>query len=97
MVGMGTCGIAAGAEEVFQTLAEELDDWGIEDAQLVKTGCMGLCKWEPMVEVIKPGKGKTTYVHVTPEKARRIVEEHIIEGKVVKEFCPGDGKQETTA
>lgn len=86
VVGMGTCGIAAGAVQVYETLEAEIEKQGLKDITLVKTGCIGVCRLEPIVEIIKPGEEKVTYVKVTPNKVRNIIEQHIIGGKVVEEF-----------
>ena len=86
VVGMATCGIAAGARPVLMTIMEELEKAGINDVIVAQTGCIGLCRLEPIVEVIKPGQEKVTYVKMTAEKASRVVKEHIIEGKPVDEF-----------
>lgn len=89
VVGMATCGIAAGARPVLTTLLEEVDKRGLDGVVVGQTGCIGMCKFEPIVEVYKPGEEKVTYVHVDPEKARRIIAEHIVNGRVVKEFTIG--------
>ncbi len=86
VVGMATCGIAAGARPVLMAIMEELEKAGINDVIVAQTGCIGLCRLEPIVEVIKPGQEKVTYVKMTAEKASRVVKEHIIEGKPVDEF-----------
>lgn len=86
VVGMGTCGIAAGAVQVYETFEAEIENQGLKNIILVKTGCIGVCRLEPIVEVIKPGEEKVTYVKVTPNKVRNIIEQHIINGKVVEDF-----------
>lgn len=86
VVGMGTCGIAAGAAQVYEIFEAEIENQGLKDITLVKTGCIGVCRLEPIVEIIKPGEEKVTYVKVTPNKVRNIIEQHIISGKVVEEF-----------
>ena len=86
VVGMATCGIAAGARPVLMAIMEELEKAGINDVIVAQTGCIGLCRLEPIVEVIKPGQEKVTYVKMTAEKASRVVKEHLIEGKPVDEF-----------
>ena len=73
VVGMATCGIAAGARPVLNAIIEEVENRKLENVKVTQTGCIGMCKLEPLVDVIVPGKEKVTYVHVTPEKARRIV------------------------
>ena len=84
VVGMATCGIAAGARPVLNALVEEVNNAGLADKVTVsQTGCIGLCQYEPIVEVFEAGKEKVTYVKVDADKAKRIVEEHLKGGKVV--------------
>lgn len=93
VVGMATCGIAAGARPVLNTLVEEVNANGLSEKVTVsQTGCIGLCQYEPIVEVFEPGKEKTTYVKMTSEKAKRVVEEHLKGGRVVSEFTSVDSK-----
>lgn len=90
VVGMATCGIAAGARPVLNTLVAAVNDGGLADKVTVsQTGCIGLCQYEPIVEVFEAGKEKTTYVKVDEAKAKRIVEEHLKGGKVVAELTIG--------
>ena len=87
VVGMATCGIAAGARPVLNTIVEAVNAEGLSDKVSVsQTGCIGLCQYEPIVEVYEPDKEKVTYVKVDPDKAKRIVEVHIKGGKVVAEY-----------
>lgn len=86
VVGMATCGIAAGARPVMNTFVEEVNKRELEDVTVGMTGCMGMCVLEPMVDVYDKDGNKTTYVHMTPEKARRVVAEHIVNGKPVVEY-----------
>ncbi len=85
-VGTGTCGIAAGALEVFQVLEDGIRAKGVTDVVLIQTGCMVLCKHEPIVEVTVGNQAKVSYGEVTPAIAERILKEHIMEGKVVEDF-----------
>ena len=90
IVGMGTCGIAAGARPVLSALVEAVSNEKLEESVTVtQTGCIGICQYEPVVEVIEPGKDKVTYVKMTPEKAQRVIAEHIKGGKVVAEYTIG--------
>jgi len=89
VVGMATCGISAGARPVLQTLIEEVDEKNLSDVQIVQTGCIGICRYEPIIEVYKPGEEKVTYIFVDSRKAKRIIDEHIIKGKVVNEYTIG--------
>ena len=86
VVGMAICGIAAGARPVLTTLSDKVQEKGLDKIKVVQTGCIGLCKYEPIVEVIEPGKEKVTYVHMTPEKAIEIIDKHLIRGQVVSEY-----------
>ncbi len=87
VVGMATCGIAAGARPVLSTFVEEVANEGLAGKVTVsQTGCIGICQYEPVVEIMEAGKEKVTYVQMTPEKAKRVVEEHLKGGKVVAEF-----------
>lgn len=86
IVGMATCGIAAGARPVLNKLNEEVAERKLQHVTVTQTGCIGLCKFEPVVEVYIPGREKVTYVHVTPEKAVRIIGDHIVNGNVVEEY-----------
>ena len=88
-IGMATCGIAAGAREVVTAVLDELSKETVENVVVTQTGCMGICQYEPIVEVFVPGKEKVTYVKVTPEKARRIVKEHVAGGIPVTEYTIG--------
>lgn len=90
VVGMATCGIAAGARPVLNTFVEEVNALGLMDTVTVsQTGCIGLCQFEPIVEVYESGKEKVTYVKVDAEKAKRIASEHLKGGKVVNEYTIG--------
>lgn len=86
VIGMATCGISAGAKPVYQALIDEVHRWGLADVTVSPTGCIGACRLEPIVEVIRPGEEKVTYVEMTPEKAVKMVKEHLIEGKAVTEY-----------
>jgi NADP-reducing hydrogenase subunit HndB len=78
IIGMGTCGIAAGAKEAFDAFLDELNSHEIKDTKITQTGCMGLCFSEPTVEVDVPGMPRVIYGNVDGKVARRIVKEHII-------------------
>lgn len=87
VVGMATCGIAAGARPVLNKFVEEVNNAGLlGSVTVLQTGCIGICQYEPVVEVFEAGKEKTTYVKMTPEKVSRVVEEHLKGGKVVGEY-----------
>ncbi len=93
VVGMATCGIAAGARPVLNTFVEEVNKAGLAGIVTVtQTGCIGVCQYEPIVEVFEAGKEKVTYVKMTPEKAQRVVAEHLKGGKVITEYTIGNAK-----
>ena len=90
VVGMATCGIAAGARPVLSALVEEVNNLDLsEKVTVTQTGCIGICRYEPVVEVFEADKEKVTYVKMTAEKARRIAAEHLRDGKVVEEYTIG--------
>lgn len=89
VVGMATCGIAAGARPVLNAFVQEIEKRGLTNVTVTQTGCIGMCKYEPIVEVYVPGAEKVTYVHMSEEKAARVVAEHIINNKPVAEFTVG--------
>ena len=87
VVGMATCGIAAGARPVLHAFVEGVDKEGLNGSVIVsQTGCVGICQYEPVVEVYEAGKEKVTYVKMTVEKAEKVLKEHIKGGKVVQEY-----------
>lgn len=93
VVGMATCGIAAGARPVLNAFVEGVSEAGLSDkVQVTQTGCIGICQYEPVVEVFEKDKEKVTYVKMTADKAKRVVEEHIKGGKVVTEYTIGATK-----
>ena len=90
VVGMATCGIAAGARPVLNAFVEGVSNAGLVDKVTVsQTGCIGLCEYEPIVEVFEAGKDKVTYVKMTPEKAAEVVEKHLKGGHVIGEYTIG--------
>ena len=87
VVGMATCGIAAGARPVLNAFVEGVDKEGLNDKVIVtQTGCIGICQYEPVVEIFQSGKDKVTYVKMTAEKADKVLKEHIAGGNVVEEY-----------
>jgi len=87
VVGMATCGIAAGARPVLNAFVEAVNESGLaQEVTVSQTGCIGICQFEPVVEVFEAGNVKTTYVKMTPEKAKTVVEKHLKGGNVVTEF-----------
>ncbi len=87
VVGMATCGIAAGARPVLNAMVEGVNKSGLADKVTVsQTGCIGLCQYEPIVEIFEAGKDKVTYVKMDAQKAKRVVEEHLKGGKIVTDY-----------
>lgn len=87
VVGMATCGIAAGARPVLNAFVEEVSKEGLTaDVTVTQTGCIGICQYEPVVEIFQPGQDKVTYVKMTAEKAQRVVKEHLKGGEIVYEY-----------
>lgn len=89
LVGMATCGIAAGARPVLSAIVEEVAKRQIGDVLVTQTGCIGICQFEPVVEVIDADGSKTTYVKMTAEKALRVVNDHLVNGNAVTEYTIG--------
>ena len=89
VVGMATCGIAAGARPVMNKFVEEITKRNIQHVTVAQTGCIGMCQYEPIAEVMVPGKEKVTYVQLTEEKVARIIVDHIVNGNPVAEYTIG--------
>ena len=89
VVGMATCGIAAGARPVLNAFVEEVNKRGLENVQVTQTGCIGVCRLEPIVEVYVPGQEKVTYVKMNAEKVPAIVAQHIVNKQVVTDYTIG--------
>lgn len=89
VVGMATCGIAAGARPVLQAFVDEVAKRGLADVSVSQTGCIGVCRLEPIVEVFMPNEEKVTYVKVTPEMVPQIVTEHLVNDNIVTEYTIG--------
>ena len=86
IVGMATCGIASGARPVLTALSDAVQAKKLTNVTVSQTGCIGICQYEPIVEIMEPGKDKVTYVKMTPEKALEVVEQHLIRGQVVQKY-----------
>lgn len=89
VVGMATCGIAAGAKPVMNAFVEGLNLRKLSDVSVTMTGCIGVCRLEPIVEVIDTEGNKTTYVNMTAEKVKRIIAEHLVNGRVCSDLTIG--------
>ncbi|MGD8537986.1 MAG: (2Fe-2S) ferredoxin domain-containing protein [Candidatus Aminicenantes bacterium] len=92
-VHMGTCGIAAGARKIMNTLMEEIEKRNITDVILTNSGCAGLCSREPMATVELKDEAPIKYVDLTPEKIRKIFNEHVLNGKIVEEYALAKGSE----
>ncbi len=86
IVGMGTCGIAAGARDTMKAILDEIEQQNLSGIVVTQTGCIGKCEYEPIVEVALSGGAKVYYGNVSPDKAKRILQQHVVEGKQVNEF-----------
>ena len=89
VVGMATCGIAAGARPVLEAFLQEIDKRELKNVTVTQTGCIGVCRLEPIVEVYVPGEEKVTYVKMTPDKVPTVVSEHLVNGRVVSDYTIG--------
>ena len=89
VVGMATCGIAAGARPVLNAFIEEVSKRNLKNVTVTQTGCIGVCQYEPVVEIYSPEGEKVTYVKMTADKVSKIVTEHIVNGRVVEEYTIG--------
>ena len=86
VVGMATCGIASGARPVLVALSNIIQEKGLTNVMVTQTGCIGLCQYEPIVEIIEHGKDKVTYVKMTPEKALEVIDQHIVRGHILSKY-----------
>ncbi len=86
LVGMATCGIAAGAQPVLSAIIEEVEKLGLQDIIIKQTGCIGACQIEPIVDIILPGEKKVTYVRMNPEKAKKVIQEHLANGHIIEDY-----------
>jgi len=88
-VGMATCGIAAGAKPVLAALKNEVEIHGFASVTIKQSGCIGICQYEPIIEIIEGGKEKVTYVKMDAQKAKEVFNSHIINGKIIAEYTIG--------
>ena len=93
VVGMATCGIAAGARPVMNAFVEEINKRNLQNVNVSMTGCIGVCRLEPIVEVIDANGEKTTYVKMTADMVSRVVAEHIVNGRPVMEYTIGEAEK----
>ena len=94
VIGMGTCGIAAGAREIMDEVLRELQKRNISDVSVQTTGCIGMCQVEPLLDVIIPGKERITYGKVTRDDVKRIIAEHVVNGRIVTDLAIGRADKE---
>lgn len=92
VVGMATCGIASGARPVLTAFSDAVQTKKLDNVAVIQTGCIGLCQYEPIVEIMEPGKDKVTYIKMSPEKVMEIVDQHLIRGNVVTKYTIGEGE-----
>lgn len=93
VVGMATCGIAAGARPVMKAFMEEISKRNLQNVTVSMTGCVGVCRLEPVVEILEKDGSRVTYVKMTSEKAARVVAEHIVNGKVCLDLTIGAAEE----
>ncbi len=86
IIGMGTCGIAAGAREVMSAVLEELAKRNLNDVSVLQTGCIGMCQKEPLLDIVRPGEDRVTYGPVYPSDVPRIIAEHLVNGNIVEDL-----------
>lgn len=89
IVGMGTCGIAAGAREVLAAVLDEIAKRKLADVTVRQTGCIGMCEKEVLVDIVLPGEPRITYGRVTPADVSKIIAEHVVNGRIVEEMVVG--------
>ena len=94
VVGMATCGIAAGARAIINEVTAELAKRELEHVTVAQTGCIGMCRLEPIMDVIVPGQEPVTYVHLTPDKVSKIISSHVVNGVPVQEYTIGAYEKE---
>lgn len=86
VVGMATCGIAAGARPVLSAFVEGVQEKELKNVSVVQTGCVGLCQFEPIVEIVTPSGEKVTYINMTADKAAEVIDQHLVKGKPVAKY-----------
>ena len=86
IIGMGTCGIAAGAREVMSAVLDELAVRKLNDVQVQQTGCIGMCEKEVLLDVVRPGEPRITYGNVKPEDVKRIIADHVVNGHIIEDL-----------
>ena len=86
IIGMGTCGIAAGAREVMTAVLEELAKRNLNNVSVLQTGCIGMCQKEPLMDIVRPGEDRVTYGPVDAADVHRIIADHLVNGNIVEDL-----------
>ena len=89
IIGLGTCGIAAGGRKRMEAAMEEIAKRGLKDVSVETTGCIGMCQNEPLMDIVRPGEPRVTYGNLKPEDVPRIIADHLVNGNVVEEKVIG--------
>ena len=89
IIGLGTCGIAAGGRKIMEAVMEEIAKRGLKDVSVETTGCIGMCQNEPLMDIVRPGEPRVTYGNLKPEDVPRIIADHLVNGNVVEEKVIG--------
>ncbi|MDY9921196.1 MAG: (2Fe-2S) ferredoxin domain-containing protein [Synergistota bacterium] len=89
IIGLGTCGIAAGGRKIMEVAMEEIAKRGLKDVSVETTGCIGMCQNEPLMDIVRPGEPRVTYGNLKPEDVPRIIADHLVNGNVVEEKVIG--------
>ncbi len=89
IIGLGTCGIAAGGRKIMEAAMEEISKRGLKDVSVETTGCIGMCQNEPLMDIVRPGEPRVTYGNLKPEDVPRIIADHLVNGNVVEEKVIG--------
>ena len=89
IIGLGTCGIAAGGRKIMESAMEEIAKRGLKDVSVETTGCIGMCQNEPLMDIVRPGEPRVTYGNLKPEDVPRIIADHLVNGNVVEEKVIG--------
>ena len=89
IIGLGTCGIAAGGRKIMEAAMEEISKRGLKDVSVETTGCIGMCQNEPLMDIVRPGEPRVTYGNLKPEDVPRIIADHLVNGNIVEEKVIG--------
>ena len=86
IIGLGTCGIAAGGRKIMEAAMEEISKRGLKDVSVETTGCIGMCQNEPLMDIVRPGEPRVTYGNLKPEDVPRIIADHLVNGNIVEDL-----------